>query len=432
MAIHITEPVKEMLEKNFKQEPWKLVKSRAMFLQKWAARCEQLQAEENDLHEQMAPHISKVLAGKRLLVLKEMLLELGYPDKELIRDIEKGFGLCGWLPRSHVFPPGAKRPTQSLESALRAAKGVNHSIIKQVTPSQEPGLDEEVWEQTEKEIEKGWVWLDESCTPEEHLLAKRFGLQQGAKTRLIDDCSIGGMNSACGTHEKLRIHSIDEMAAYLAWCLTNLEHRDLKDLVGKTYDLKSAYKQYAISTADRKRLRIAVWNPLLSKVSYLGSNALPFGAVASVSSFLRVSMAVWYVGVVGLSLCWTVFFDDYTLVSRAASAGSAAAAAELLFQVLGIDYAEEGDKSVDFGTRVKTLGVMLDLSPEQAQHTNLLHMTLGHTESRAAELSSTISGILEAGQMSFKEGERLRGRLQWFESFASGRIAQKSLRLSAT
>ena len=48
----------------------------------------------------------------------------------------------------------------------------------------------------------------------------------------------------------------------------------------------------------------------------LGTNSLPFGATGSASSFLGVSVALWYIGVRALGLCWTAFFDDYTLLSR--------------------------------------------------------------------------------------------------------------------
>ena len=54
-------------------------------------------------------------------------------------------------------------------------------------------------------------------------------------------------------------------------------------------------------------------------------------------------------------------------------------------------------------------------------------MNIGHTESRVEELSNTLAGILRAGSMSRKEAERLRGRLQWFESFSGGRVAQQAL-----
>eukprot|EP00438_Fugacium_kawagutii_P007232 Skav218021 [mRNA] locus=scaffold2344:305636:306694:- [translate_table: standard] len=141
-------------------------------------------------------------------------------------------------------------------------------------------------------------------------------------------------------------------------------------------------------------------------------------------------MAIWFIGVRGLNLCWTCFFDDYTLISNTKTAASTARSAEMLFQLLGVDYAREGSKAVEFGTKLKTLGVMLDLSPEDSMDRRLgRYMTVGHTESRVEELSNTITKILEVGRMSHKEGERLRGRLQWFESFALGRVAQKSLRV---
>ena len=68
-------------------------------------------------------------------------------------------------------------------------------------------------------------------------------------------------------------------------------------------------------------------------------------------------MAIWFVGIRGLGLCWTSFIDDYT-------ANSAAITAEGLFRLLGIDYATEGKKVVEWDAKVKTLGVVLDLKPE--------------------------------------------------------------------
>ena len=72
-------------------------------------------------------------------------------------------------------------------------------------------------------------------------------------------------------------------------------------------------------------------------------------------------MAVWFLGVKGLRLCWTSFFDDYTLLSRRSNSNSASLSAELLFQLLGITFATEGKKAVEWNTKVKTLGVVLDL-----------------------------------------------------------------------
>ena len=340
LAIHLSGDVEEMLKQNFADEPYKIIKERATFLKQWTERCRELEEQELDFHRGLEPHMREVLFGKRLLLFKEMLLALDYPDKTLVDEIGRGFQLSGWLPKSNIFPTALKRPARSMEAVQGMAKGVNKNIIKQVAANQDEELAAEVWNLTAEELERGWAWIDEQCDGEKHVLAKRFGLRQGAKTRLIDDCSVGGFNSTCGSSEKLKIHAIDEMAAYIAWCLTTFGDNAMEGVVGKTYDLKNAYKQYGVCASDRSLLRIAVWNPAIRRVQFLGLNALPFGAVGSVSSFLRISMAIWYIGVRGLRLCWTAFFDDYTLLSKQACSNSASVAAESLFKLLGIDFAK--------------------------------------------------------------------------------------------
>ena len=53
---------------------------------------------------------------------------------------------------------------------------------------------------------------------------------------------------------------------------------------------------------------------------------------------------------------------------------------------------------------------------------------IGHTAERREELRSAFHEILVAGEIEPKQAERLRGRMQWFEGYAFGRIAQHSLR----
>ena len=87
-------------------------------------------------------------------------------------------------------------------------------------------------------------------------MARRFGLRQKEKNRVIDDCTIGGFNRTTGSREKLKLHSIDELSAYISWTMSNIKGFSTKDWVGKTYDLTSAYKQFGVSVADRETLRI--------------------------------------------------------------------------------------------------------------------------------------------------------------------------------
>jgi len=125
---------------------------------------------------------------------------------------------------------------------------------------------------------------------------------------LIDDCTIGGFNGTCVSSERLRVHWVDEMAAYIAWCLTHLTAESMEEVVGKTYDLKNAYKQYRVCASDRESLRLAVWNPKERAVNFLRIKALPFGAIGSVSAFLRISMAVWFWGGSWIAIVLDKFF----------------------------------------------------------------------------------------------------------------------------
>ena len=202
------------------------------------------------------------------------------------------------------------------------------------------------------------------------------------------------------------------MAAYVAGFSTN-------DWVGKTYDLTSAYKQFGVSVADRNLLRILTLNPESGRSVLLGTNSLPFGATGSVNAFLRVSLAIWFIGVRALGLCWTAFFDDYTLLSRKCLAKSAGASAELLFDLLGIEFAREGKKCTEFSTLVSTLGVELNLCGPSGE------VLLGHTEKRKTELSEAVSDIILRGKIETKFAESLRGRMQWFEGYVFGRTAQR-------
>ena len=75
------------------------------------------------------------------------------------------------------------------------------------------------------------------------------------------------------------------MVAYLSWTMSEIDPFIAQKIVGKTYDLTSAYKQFGIHARDREVLRIATWNADEHRVALLGVNALPFGATGSVSSF---------------------------------------------------------------------------------------------------------------------------------------------------
>ena len=97
-------------------------------------------------------------------------------------------------------------------------------------------------------------------------------------------------NATVGLREKFRVHNIDQLATMMAHSF-NIASGQHPKVVGRAYDLKSAYKQFPISEEARRLLRIAVHEPGKEEPHLMGLDVLPFGAVASVAAFLRISMA---------------------------------------------------------------------------------------------------------------------------------------------
>ena len=338
--------VHEAIKANFVRGPYHLAKLRIDFVKKWTDRARALQPEENQLHAKMPPYLARVLSGKRLLLMAEMMEEAQCPDMGLIQDIQDGFRISGWMPRSGNTQPHVKRPSMSVDTLLMLSSSLNRSTYDRLKCRQDSSLEEAAWAETQKELDAGWSWIANDGQREGLFIALRFALRQGpTKVRLIDDCTINGLNGTVGLRERFELHTVDKLAAMLVTALGEASSEGLKGWVGRTYDLKSAYKQYGIHPFDREHLRLAVNRPGETDPTLLGVNSLPFGATGSVSAFLRVACAVWRIGVVLLKLVWTSFFDDFSNVTRDVLANNTRWAIETLFDLLGINFDRDGKKA---------------------------------------------------------------------------------------
>ena len=83
-------------------------------------------------------------------------------------------------------------------------------VVTSYRPSDDAKLDDELWQQTMAECEKGWIsgpYMTEAevsrvLESDEWLCTKRFPLRQGDKIRLIDDALASGINAAFSTFNK--------------------------------------------------------------------------------------------------------------------------------------------------------------------------------------------------------------------------------------
>ena len=414
------EAIDNLVGANLCSDTYKVIRRRLDFLRKWTARAAELKKDEKALHQKLDPHCSAVLKGKRLLVFGEMLKQIGYPDTHLVSDICHGFRITGWVRDSGCFVRLPKQPSMTLKHLLGMTRGLNEAVLAKAAGSHETDLVSAAWSETMEELEKKWIWRDDSKTFAGLSLTHRFGLQQKKKVRVIDNFKTSGVNATCGMQEKQKLFGLDFLATTLVRALNN--HEAKCGLQGKTFDLSAAYKQFPIHGEDRKVIRIAVPVPGKSECQVFGVNALPFGATGSVAGFLRVSTAVFHLLTLGMEVWAGTFFDDFPILSKPEVANQTEQHVSHLLNLIGLRFSSEGKKWLPFDESMAVLGVILDLE-RFAEGV----VSFKHTEARRSELEETLNRHLESDALSQKDAESLRGRLIWFESFLFGRIANLSL-----
>ena len=313
----------------------------------------------------------------------------------------------------------------------------------------ESTADQEVWDITNKEAnEDGWLIgpLGEKEVDSKFngdwAPVRRFGIQQSGKTRVIDDFSENGTNSAFAAQEKIDLKALD----HLAWCAATISNAAFSSgvvrvklvggevleapvhhhwrsggekLVTKTVDLKSAYKQLAIRPGEQKRSVISVKHPKTGEVFGFVSRTLPFGASAAVLAFNRVARLVWRILVEAGILC-TNYFDDYPVLEFSGSASVTVPAVRSVMSMLGFRCSL--DKEVEFSEKTEMLGVCFDTS--EAEKGNVL---VSNKPSRVEGLSKNIDEVLKLGSIKSSDVARLFGRLQFAEHQLSGRIGKLAL-----
>ncbi|CAE7811218.1 unnamed protein product [Symbiodinium sp. CCMP2592] len=402
-----------------------LARRRCRFLHSILQRSHELSQREASLHSGLAPHAKAVLRGKRLLLLEELLSSLGHEDTRLVSDICSGFKLTGWLAPSGVMEPKITAPSESAANLWRQRFDLNAKAWSQTTSTASPELDRSLWDTTVKDASSGWAMLlpPSAGPPADVLLSRRFAVVQGDKVRGVDDFSFNGLNDTLGTCEKVTTMSTAHTVALGLRLLRIAKARGMR-LLGRCFDLKSAYRQLPIHLDDLPYAAVTVWSPADHAVRVLQMFALPFGAGGSVPGFVRVSLALWRILCRLALVPATMFFDDYTCIVLESDAVNAEASVHMLFRILGWRLALEGDKAVSFAQAFQSLGVVFLLTPGVD-----CSLSVSNTEARKAEVAAWCLEKLRSGQATPKECEQFASRVRWLSGQVFGRTAGSALRV---
>ena len=394
---------------------------RAKWFSKWVARSAQLKDKESALKESMPEHLKKILGPKRLLLLAEILEEEGYPDKDVFSEIALGTELAGQVPCTGVFDKCFRPAEMSMDQLIAGASASNKEIFRSVRSSGDDEVDRTVFDKTLEERDAGWLRgpIEFRELPEGAILSRRFGLKQPNKVRLIDDLSASSINKTVQCSETPRPHTTDVIASVALGLL----ERCHGEVLGKTFDLKAAYRQLGIHKDSLSFSYIACFDPIKRCPVIFQMLAVPFGATRAVYSFLRIARCLWWIGCKCLFLCWTNFYDDFVTFTGAQLANNTEVSISLLFDLLGWDFAREGDKSKPFGVSFSALGIQIS-----SKNFSQGWIEFGNTENRINEVCAIIRSVVESGELSYKDAIRLRGRLQFADGQLFGRLGKLCLK----
>jgi len=235
--------LQEAINKHVEWNDEQLCKYRLDWCKKWLIRAKQLDQMEKESNSSRPPHVAEVTKGKRVLLTREILEELGYDDLGVLSLLEVGATLAGAIEQTKIFQVQLK---PCLEQLQLESERRNDFILNLTKSSGEVQLDEKLVAETKEELECGWAEKPFSRPSLEQgsTISRRFALVQGAKTRMIDDFSISGVNYSCGFHNKIDLPLIDTFAAAIKSYFVKCQHHNIcSALVGKTYDLISQHLQ---------------------------------------------------------------------------------------------------------------------------------------------------------------------------------------------
>ncbi|CAE7276556.1 unnamed protein product [Symbiodinium sp. CCMP2592] len=370
--------LRETLFHNLTMDPLVLAKSRIQAIITIKQMAQELEEKEAKFKSTLDPMVAKVLKPKRLLLWKALLLAADYDDLDIVDLVAKGIPLTGSHGAVPALPEKLVPATDTHESLLASSILRRKAIIsrKSDTPESEQA---DLKQASDLEVQRGEVegpFSEKEITDhfgsENWLLNPRFALYQGShmKLRVIDDAKQSGLNAAFQRTCEASLMDLDALTCVLATIAKAMGEGSYQgsevhpsvlagDWLGRTLDLTRAYKQLAIDAESRRVCVLGFKNG--DDWIYYRCHVLPFGARASVFSFLRVSRSLHFLMAKYLTALNTVFFDDYTMLTTSLGAPILLSSASCLLSLLGWAHAQEGEKAPGFASTFVALGVQISL-----------------------------------------------------------------------
>ena len=134
-----------------------LARYRIDWCRKWMERSKELAELEKQSLLKRHPHVAALTSGKRTLLLREMLEDIGYEDCQVVDILTEGASLAGEISASPIFEAQFKPCLATLRQLEADAEKRNEVILNLIKSSGSPEIDRQLLDETKLEVQRGWA-----------------------------------------------------------------------------------------------------------------------------------------------------------------------------------------------------------------------------------------------------------------------------------
>ena len=139
----ISQVLREAIEENARTNHVVLARKRTQTFKRWAMGSKRLESDETAFKNKLDPHVAAILKPKRLLLWREMMFELEYPERAVFDEVAGGIPMTGEVEVSGIFDPAFRPASKSVQELKESADKLSRDVLSQVR-SQSKTVDETV------------------------------------------------------------------------------------------------------------------------------------------------------------------------------------------------------------------------------------------------------------------------------------------------
>ncbi|KAF4650976.1 hypothetical protein FOL47_000737, partial [Perkinsus chesapeaki] len=363
-----------------------------------------------------------------LPLLEYLCEETQYPDKEFVKELREngGLALYGELPGSAVFAPlwtsdTIKRDRLCSTDDIRTFA---HKRFDRLQGDVKEPTEEERWlyQQAEEEVRQGRLAgpysIEELRRKERVGATLRHVVEQPGKLRPCDDYRTSLVNRGTHVPYKVTLPELDTSIDVVKTIWRQHGEGDDPELALWKRDHRDAYRQIPVRATDQSVGTVLIRNADGEWVGYM-HRVMPFGAVASVSGYLRLGMMLSHVMRVLFACPIQSYLDDYYAIEYVETAESSFEVFGELNNVLG--WVVKKTKDVRPQSAAKVLGVMITLKAGEVR--------CSLDDDRKDSLMSAVAAAVREGLSRGAKGRKLAGRLSFACSVLRGRCGRGLVRV---